>query len=264
MDLQIKDKRVLVSGSTAGIGLATAKLFANEGCHVFINGRSDESIERAIRSLQDENPRARLKGAKADFGQIEQINALISEIGDLDILVNNVGIYASKTIRETTDKEWLDMFNINVLSGVRLSRAFLPNMLEKGWGRIVFVSSECATVVPSDLIAYSATKAAMHAVSRGLAQLCRSTNVTVNTVMPGSTMTEGAVSFLEGVAAAEKISLAEAEDNFFKDVRTSSLVQRFLKPKEIASSIVYLCSNLASASNGSTMKLEGGSTGGIL
>ena len=264
MDLGLKGKRVLITGSTSGIGFATAKVFVQEGAAVILNGRSISGVHKAVDALSEEFPKSNISGIVADFNNSQQINALIDELGTLDILINNVGIYTSQSIIETKDEDWDAMFNINVMSGVRLSRAFLPKMLAQNWGRIIFVSSECADIVPTDMIAYSATKAAMHAVSRGLSQMCKASNVTVNTVMPGSTMTEGAEQFLARVAEKEHISVQEAEDNFFKEVRTSSIVQRFLLPAEIAQSIVYLASEKASATNGACLKLDGGSIGGIM
>ena len=264
MELELKGKRVLISGSTSGIGYAVAKIFLKEGSKVYINGRSQKNIDIAIEKLKEEIPDAELYGVKADFKNPKEVDTLISQVPNVDILINNVGIYTSQSFEETSDSDWLDMFNVNVMSGVRLSRHYLPKMLKKNWGRIIFVSSECASIVPPDLIAYSTSKAALLAISRGLSQLCISSEVTVNTVLPGSTLTEGAERFLEGIAEKEAITFEEAESNFFKDVRTSSIAKRFLSPAEVAQSIVYLSSPLASATNGSTLKLDGGSIGGIM
>ncbi len=263
MDLGIKGKKVLITGSTSGIGFACAEIFIQEGAEVIINGRSNETIEHSIQILKKSYPQSIIKGICADFRNKIQIDQLINNLPQADILINNVGIYTSESFEQTSDETWMDMFNVNVMSAVRLSRAYLPEMLRKNWGRIIFVSSECASIIPADMIAYSTTKAALHAVSRGLAQICVSSNVTVNTVMPGSTLTEGAVNFINEMAMKNGISFKEAESNFFKNVRTSSIVQRFLLPNEIAQSIVYLASNMASATNGSVVKLDGGSVGGI-
>ena len=194
----------------------------------------------------------------------KHIDKLIVELDEVDILINNVGIYASQSFYDMSDAEWFRHFEVNVMSGVRLSRSLLPKMIDKNWGRIIFVSSECASIVPTDMIAYSMTKTAMHTVSRGLAQMTTSTGVTVNTVMPGSTMTEGANTFLEGVAAKENKTKDQVASEFFTNVRTSSLIQRFATFDEIASTICYLVSPLAAATNGAAIKIEGGSTGGII
>lgn len=264
MDLGLRGKSVFISGSTSGIGFATAKLFLEEGAIVYINGRSKDSVLIAIDRLKGLVPDAQVSGLDADFSDLDTVNSLLNKLPDLDILINNVGIYSSHSFFETSDASWKEQFEVNVMSGVRLSREVLPQMIEKKWGRVVFVSSECATLVPEDLIAYSATKAALHAVSRGLAQLTRGTEVTVNTIIPGSTMTEGAADFIANLAEKEQISPEEAEANFFNEVRTSSLIQRFTKVEEIASSIVYFSSPLSSATNGAAIKLDGGSMGGIL
>ena len=263
MDYQLKDKKAFISGSTAGIGLAIAKLLVGEGAKVIINGRSQERIDGAVEKILAEEPGARVSGIVADFDELKTVNHLISELGSVDILINNVGVFKSQTFEQTDDADWQRMFDINVMSGVRLSRALLPAMLKKNWGRIIFISSECAMLVPEDLIAYSMTKSAMLSVSRGLAQTTSGTGVTVNSVLPGSTMTEGAENFLKEQAAAEQISTREVADNFFKNVRTTSLLKRFTSPEEIAQAVVYLASPLSSATNGAAIKAEGGSIPGI-
>ena len=192
------------------------------------------------------------------------MNSLLARLPEIDILVNNVGIYASKSFEETSDREWTEMYEVNLMSGVRLCRKLLPLMMQRNWGRIVFVSSECAELVPEDLIAYSCTKASVLALSRGLAQTTRGSGVTVNTILPGSTLTEGAVKFLESRAEKEGVSVQEASDRFFRDVRNTSLLARFLKPREIADTAVYLCSPLSSGTNGSAIKVDGGSVPGIV
>ena len=264
MDLKLKGKTVFVSGSTAGIGFSTAQTFLKEGASVIINGRSDSSVSKAVERLKAEEPEADVKGFAADFSDANSVKALIDQLPDIDILINNVGIYSSQSFFDTTDEDWQRQYEVNVMSGVRLARHLLPKMLDNNWGRILFVSSECATLVPSDLIAYSTTKAAMLAISRGLAQLTKGTDVTVNSVIPGSTMTEGAEQFLANLAKEENKTIAQAEADFFRDIRTSSLIQRFISVEEIANSIVYFSSPLAAATNGTAIKLEGGSMGGIL
>lgn len=264
MNLNLKGKTVFISGSTAGIGFATAKTLLREGAIVTINGRTKASIDTAIKRLKSAIPNANVTGIVADFSIIEHIENIYTQLPSVDILINNVGIYASKSFFDTTDEDWQRQIDVNIMSGVRLSRHYLPKMIEQNWGRIIFISSECATLVPEDLIAYSTTKAAMLAVSRGLAQLTKSTGVTVNTVIPGSTLTEGAEQFLANLAAQENKTPAQAEADFFSDVRTSSLLQRFATVEEVANTITYFVSPLASATNGAAIKVDGGSMGGIL
>ena len=264
MDLQLKDKAVFITGSTAGIGFAAAKLFLEEGAHVYINGRSASSVEKALERLKTAVSDAKVDGFAADFAKAETVKQLIQQIPEIDILVNNVGIYTAQSFFETTDEDWLRQFEVNVMSGVRLSRHILPKMLKKNWGRILFVSSECATLIPEDLIAYSTTKTALLAISRGLAQLTKASGVTVNTVVPGSTMTEGAEQFLADLAAKENKTTAQAEADFFSQIRTSSLLQRFASVEEVANAIVYHASPLAAATNGAAIKVDGGSMGGII
>ena len=263
MDLQLKNKRALITGSTSGIGYAIAKSLAEEGTEVILNGRTQQRIDKAIKTLQETNPTAKISGIKADFRDIDSVKSLIKKIESVDILINNVGIFSSLTFENTSDKDWYEMFEVNVMSSVRLSKAFLPKMKENNWGRIIFISSECAMLVPEDLIAYSTTKAAMLSISRGLAQTTRGTDVTVNSVLPGSTLTEGAKQFLKEQATKNQTSEKEIADNFFKNVRTTSLLERFANPKEIADMVVFLSSPLSSATNGSAIKADGGSVPGI-
>lgn len=264
MDLRLSGKTVFISGSTAGIGFAVAQTFLQEGAHIIINGRTDASVAKAIKRLITTFPQGKVDGLNCDFSQPEAVDRLITTLPKIDILINNVGIYDSQSFFETTDKSWTKQLDVNVMSGVRLSRHVLPKMIQQKWGRIVFVSSECATLVPADLIAYSTTKAALLGVSRGLAQLTKGTEVTVNTVLPGSTMTEGAKSFLAAMAEKQNKSMAQAEADFFKEERTSSLLQRFARVEEIADTIVYFSSPLAAATNGAAIKVDGGSMGGII
>jgi len=263
MDLKLKGKRVFISGSTSGIGFATAKLFAREGASIILNGRTEASVSNAVDAVKTEIFGANVSGIVADFAQKTSVDSLLNQLNSIDILINNVGVFASQSFYDTPDEDWFRMLEINVMSGVRLSRALFPEMLRKKWGRVIFISSECAQLVPPDLLAYSATKASLHAVSRGLAQMAKGTEVTVNTVMPGSTLSEGAERFLEEAATKQHTSKEAVTTDFFKNVRTPSLLQRFLTVEEIASTIVYLCSEQAVGINGSTVKIDGGSTGGV-
>ena len=264
MDLKLKNKTALVTGSTAGIGLAIAKRLISEGAHVILNGRSEERLVQRINELRFEFPEALIKGVVTDFSNNSEYRTLFDSIDSVDILINNLGVYKAESFFEMADDEWYRQFEINVMSGVRLSRHFLPKMLHNNWGRILFISSECAELAPPDMLAYSMTKAAMVAIAKGLAQLTKSTGVTVNSVLPGSTLSEGAEQFLEDEAKKTNKTKQEVESRFFKEVRTSSLLQRFADVDEVASTVAYYCSPLASATNGAAIKVEGGSTGGLL
>ncbi|NJB71269.1 NAD(P)-dependent dehydrogenase (short-subunit alcohol dehydrogenase family) [Saonia flava] len=264
MDLKLEHKTAFISGSTSGIGFATAKSLLKERANVIINGRTQKGVDVAMEKLKSDFPNATILGLPADFGNPKDVQSLLKQLPKVDILINNVGIYKSESFFETSDKDWYNQFEINVMSGVRLSKHCLPKMLDAKWGRILFISSECATLVPADMISYSMTKAAMLSISRGLAQLTKGTNVTVNTILPGSTLSEGAEQFLEEVAVNEDKTKKEVEKDFFTNVRTSSLIQRFAEVEEVANTITYLASPLSSATNGATIKVDGGSTGGIL
>ncbi len=264
MDYQITNKTALITGSTSGIGFAIARLLVKEGAQVILNGRSEQGVSEAISRMKKENPSARISGIAADFNDKDSVSALLAKIDSVDILVNNVGIFTSQSFADTSDQDWYRLMEVNLMSCVRLSRLLLPAMLKRGWGRIIFISSECAQLVPADLIAYSVTKGAMLSLSRGLAQTTKGTAVTVNAVMPGSTLTEGARLFLKSQAVQEKKTEDEVASDFFKDVRTTSLLGRFTSPEEIAHMVVYLASPLSSATNGAVLKVEGGSVPGIV
>lgn len=264
MDLKLRDKTAFISGSTAGIGWATARSLLREGAKVIINGRTTAGVDRALARLAEEGFKKQVRGVAADLSVPADIQKLFRELSSIDILINNVGTYTSTSFFEMKDEDWYRQFDVNVMSAMRLSRHYLPGMLERDWGRIIFLSSECATLVPADLIAYSMTKAALHAISRGLAQLTKGTAVTVNTVAPGSTLSEGAERFLAKAADKEGKTVEAVEAAFFAKVRTSSLLQRFASVDEVAHTITYLSSPLAAATNGATVKVDGGSMGGII
>lgn len=264
MDLKLHGKTAFITGSTAGIGFATAKALAKEGTDLILNGRSSEKLQNSIDRLKQEFPEVSISGIAADFSKRNEVEELLDKLPEIDILINNVGIYSSASFFDTPDKEWYNQFEVNVMSGVRLSKTILPKMLSKNWGRILFVSSECAILVPVDMIPYSMTKTAILSVSRGLAQLTKGTGVTVNTIVPGSTLSEGAERFLEFAAQKEGKTKAQVEEKFFTEVRTSSLLQRFAKVEEVANTITYLVSPLSSATNGAAIKVDGGSMGGIV
>lgn len=258
MDLQLKDKITLISGSTAGIGYATARQFAAEGAQVIVNGRTQARVDAAIKSIIEATGNKNVSGVVADFSDKDQIDALIAKIPEVDILINNVAIFEPKAFADISDEDWLRFYEINVLSGIRLSRAYFDKMLQKNWGRIIFISSESAVQIPQEMIHYGMTKTAQLAIARGLAELTKGTNVTVNSVLPGPTLSEGVGGFIENLAKSQNKTNEEIETDFFKTMRPTSIVQRFLTTDEIANMIVYLASPLASATNGAAIRAEGG------
>jgi NAD(P)-dependent dehydrogenase (short-subunit alcohol dehydrogenase family) len=257
MDLQLTNKKALVTGSTAGIGFAIASLLAQEGASVVVNGRSPARVEEAVRRIQAERKNAKVSGVAADLGTKEGVNLLIRDLPTVDILVNNLGIFEPKPFADITDEDWLRFFEVNVLSGVRLSRLYLPKMLQKNWGRIVFISSESAINVPVEMLHYGMTKTAQLAISRGLAELTAGTGVTVNSVLPGPTRSEGVERLVQDVAG-QGTDAASFEAEFFRSVRPSSLLKRFATTEEVAAMVVYVCSPRASATNGSALRVDGG------
>lgn len=264
MDLKLKNKTAFISGSTAGIGFAIAQSLLQEGVKVIINGRTEEGIAAAVNELKELVPGAEVSGLPADFSKVEEINALIENLPDIDILINNAGIFEPKPFEEIPDKDWFRFFEVNVLSGIRLSRSIFPKMLAKNWGRIIFISSESAVFIPEEMIHYGMTKTAQLAVSRGLAELTKGTGVTVNSILPGPTKSKGVGTFIEDLARAGNVSTAEVEEDFFKNLRPSSLLQRFASIEEVASTVTYYVSPLASATNGASIRVEGGLVKSIL
>ncbi|WP_426667554.1 SDR family NAD(P)-dependent oxidoreductase [Mucilaginibacter sp. McL0603] len=258
MDLQLNNKKALVTGSTAGIGYAIARQLANENAHVYINGRTTERVQEAIKKLKDETWNQNIEGFAVDFSDSKQIDNLIKQLPDVDILINNVGIFEPKAFKDIPDADWFKFFEVNVLSGIRLSRAYFDKMLEKNWGRIIFISSESAIQIPAEMIHYGMTKTAQLAISRGLAELTKGTNVTVNTVLPGPTGSEGVGGFIENLARDQNKSVDQVEKDFFQHMRPSSLVQRFASPDEIANLVTYIASPLSSATNGAALRADGG------
>ena len=258
MDLQLKDKIALVTGSTAGIGYAIAKSLAAEGAQVIVNGRTKKRVDAAIESIKSATGNDQVTGAIADFSVPEQIANLISQIPTVDILINNVAIFEPKAFDDIPDEDWLKFFEVNVLSGIRLSRAYFSKMLAKNWGRIIFISSESAVQIPAEMIHYGMTKTAQLAISRGLAELTKGTNVTVNSVLPGPTLSEGVGGFIDQLAKDQNKTVEQVEEDFFKTMRPTSIIQRFLTPDEVANMVTYLASPLASATNGAAIRAEGG------
>ena len=255
MDLQLNGKTAVVTGSTAGIGLAIATLLAREGATAIVNGRTQERVDEAIaRAGGGDN----LRGVAADLGTARGVEEFVSQVPAADILVNNLGIFEPKPFEEITDADWFRFFEINVMSGVRLSRAYLPGMRERNWGRIVFVSSESALQIPAEMIHYGMTKTAQIAIARGLAETCAGTGVTANAVLPGPTASEGVKEFVGSLAEQNKQTSTEFEKEFFKSARPTSLLQRFATPEEVAPLVAYLCSPLSAATNGAALRVDGG------
>jgi NAD(P)-dependent dehydrogenase (short-subunit alcohol dehydrogenase family) len=264
MDLKLQDKTALVTGSTAGIGLAIAMALAQEGASVAVNGRTQERVAAAIEQIKQAAPEAKLLGIAADLGTSAGAEQLFQQMPEVDILVNNLGIYEAKPFEEISDKDWQNILEINVLSGVRLSRFYLAKMREKNWGRVVFISSESAVNIPQEMIHYGVTKTAQVALARGLAETTAGSDVTVNSVLAGPTRSEGVEHFVQDLAAAQGISPSQVEQGFFQTVRPSSLLKRFAAPMEVASMVAYVCSPLASATNGAALRVDGGVVRSIL
>lgn len=258
MDLQLKGKRVLVTGSTAGIGYATAQRLAAEGAQVWVNGRTQERVDQAVNQIKASTGNNEVYGVIADFAKADQIAALINEVAEIDILINNVAIFEPKEFADISDQDWLRFFEVNVMSGIRLSRAYFDGMLKRNWGRIIFISSESALQIPAEMIHYGVSKTAQLGVARGLAELTKGTNVTVNTVLPGPTMSEGVGGFIDALAQNQQKSVKEVEDDFFISIRPTSLLQRFITPEEVANTVTYLSSPLAAATNGAAVRVDGG------
>ena len=258
MDLGLRGKRVLVTGSTLGIGFATAQLLAGEDAAVFLNGRDQARVDAAVDRLRGAVPGATVEGVAADVASAAGCAQVVARLPELDVLVNNMGIFEPKAFEEITDPEWLRFFEANVLSGIRLARHYVAGMRARNWGRIVFVSSESALQIPTEMIHYGMTKTAQLAVARGLAETLAGTNVTVNSVLPGPTSSEGVNSFVSELAAAQKKGVAEVERDFFRSARPSSIIQRFSSPAEVAAMIGYVCSASASATTGAALRVDGG------
>ncbi len=264
MDLELGGKTVLVTGSTGGLGHAAAKLFAREGATVIVSGRTQARVDAARAAIEAEVPRAHVRGVTADVGTAAGVATLVAQEPIVDVLVNNVGVYAPRSFEEISDAEWMRYFETNVMSGIRLSRHYLAGMLAKNWGRIIFISSESAIQVPAEMIDYGMTKAAQLAVSRGLAERARGTGITVNCILPGPTRSEGLDAFVRGRARERGVPEADAEKDFFATARPSSLIGRFETPDEVANLIVYTASNRASGTTGSALRVDGGMVRSII
>ncbi len=255
MDLQLKGKTALVTGSTAGIGLAIAERLAAEGVEVVITGRSQDKLDAAASQV---GKAGRVRAVLADPASAEGAATLIEAVPTVDILVNNLGIYEAKPFTEIADEDWFRFFETNVMSGVRLSRHYFPKMLEANWGRVIFIASESALLPPGEMIHYGMTKTAQLSIARGLAEQTRGTGVTVNSILPGPTRSEGIVEFIRSVVDNKDAPEAEREAEFFTKLRPLSLIRRLIEAEEIASMVAFVASPLAAVTNGAALRAEGG------
>ena len=258
MDLQLKDKLALVSGSTAGIGFAIANGLAREGARVIVNGRTKDRVNTVIERIRSHNAGAKLEGIAVDLGSAAGSEEVVRSFPDVDVLVNNLGIFEPKAFEQIFDADWFRFFEVNVMSGVRLSRAYLPSMKKRNWGRIVFISSESGVQIPVEMIHYGVTKTAQIAVARGIAETCAGTGVTCNAVLPGPTASEGVSDFVESLASQAGQNHQQVEKEFFEKARPTSLLKRFATPDEVAAMVVFVCSPLSAATNGAALRVDGG------
>lgn len=257
MDLRLPGKRALVTGSTQGIGFAIAQGLAREGAAVVVNGRAEAKVSEAVKRIAGAT-KASVTGIAGDVGSAAEVDRLLTKLGPIDILINNAGIFEPRPFLDIPDSEWIRFFEVNVMSGVRLSRAVLPHMLKQNWGRIIFISSESGLNIPAEMVHYGMTKTAQLAISRGIAETIPGTGVTVNAVLPGPTLTEGVSAFLESLAKDRGIDVKEMEAEVIKTLRPSSLIKRWATPEEVANPVVYLCSEAASATTGAAIRVDGG------
>jgi len=264
MDLGLKGKSAVVTGSTAGIGLAIATVLAAEGAKVVINGRTEARVTTALKQIQSQVKNVDIRGVAADLGTSAGVEKFTKEIPETDILVNNLGIFEVKPFHEITDADWLRFFEVNVLSGVRLCRRYLPGMQKNKWGRVIFISSESGQQIPAEMIHYGMTKTAQIAVARGLAESVAGSGVTVNSILVGPTASEGASVFVEDMAKRQGVSTAEVERQFFASVRPTSLLKRFETPEEIAMVVAFVASVQAVTMNGAAVPADGGVVRSIL
>ncbi|MFY9549719.1 MAG: SDR family NAD(P)-dependent oxidoreductase [Thermoanaerobaculia bacterium] len=258
MDLGLRGKRALVTGSTAGIGLATARALAGEGASVTVNGRTERRVRAALEDLRRAQPDATIDGIAADLGTAAGCQIVIEKVPDVDVLINNLGIFELKPFDEIADVDWFRFFETNVMSGVRLARHYVRGMRARNWGRIVFVSSESGLQIPPEMIHYGMTKSAQLAVARGLAETLVGTGVTVNSVLPGPTASEALGTFLTKTAEARGVGVSTVEREFFETARPSSILRRFASTDEVAAMIAYVSSEAASATTGAALRVDGG------
>lgn len=264
MDLKLTGKTALVTGSTTGIGFAIAKSLASEGAHVYVNGRMQERVDGAMAAIRSSAAKAKVDGIAADFSSLAGAEAVIAKLPAVDVLVNNVGIFEPKPFAEIPDADWYRFFEINVMSGVRLSRHYLAGMLKRNWGRILLMSSESAVQIPAEMVHYGMTKTAQIAVARGIAESVAGTGVTINSILAGPTESEGVSGFVEAMAKQQNKAKKEMERDFFEHARPSSLLKRFATVDEVAAMATYLAGQLSSATNGAALRVDGGVVRAIL
>lgn len=258
MIIDLTGRKAVVSGSTGGIGRAIAEGLARAGASVTINGRGEARVEAALGEMRAALPDATLDGVAADLATPEGVAAFIGRAADADILVNNLGTAAPKAFGDLKDEDWLNLFQINVMSGVRMTRHYLPGMVARGWGRVVFISSESAVNIPKEMIDYGMTKTAQLAISRGLAEQVAGSGVTVNAVLPGPTRSEGLGAYTKAAADAQGVTQEAIEQQFLAHMRPTSLIKRFATTEEVANMVVYVCSEQASATTGAALRVDGG------
>jgi NAD(P)-dependent dehydrogenase (short-subunit alcohol dehydrogenase family) len=264
MNYQLTDKLCLVTGSTAGIGHAIATALAGEGAEVIINGRTDDRVAEAMEKIQKGQKDAKLRAFAGDLSTVDDVNEVVERYPEVDVLVNNLGMYEPKPFEKITDDDWHKIIETNFFSGVRLCRAYLPIMLNHNWGRIIFISSESAVQIPKEMIHYGVTKTMQIALARGLAETTIGTGVTVNSVLPGPTRSEGVEGFIKNMAKEQGKPDADIEKEFFQNVRPSSLIQRFSTNEEVANMVAYVASPLSSSTNGAALRVDGGVVRSIL
>lgn len=258
MNLHLENRTALVTGSTAGIGFAIAQALFREGANVIVNGRTQERVDAALAKIRKAETGAKVEGVAADLGNRAGCDLAVSKFPSVDILVNNLGIFEPKAFEQIPDADWQRFFEVNVMSGVRLSRAYLPGMKQRNWGRIIFISSESGVQIPAEMVHYGMTKTAQIAIARGLAETCAGTEITVNSVLAGPTASEGVTQFVATLAKEQGLSAEDFEKEFFRSVRPSSLLKRFIKPEEIAAAVAFVCSPAAAAINGAALRADGG------
>ncbi|WP_339880130.1 SDR family oxidoreductase [uncultured Algoriphagus sp.] len=258
MDLQLKGKRAFISGSTQGIGFAIAQKLLEEGASVIINGRQHEKTERAKKKLQKQFPSSIIDAKSADFSKFEEVDSLLQDLSDIDILVNNVGVFEIEEFENIADEDWYNYFEVNVMSGVRLSRKLFPEMLNKNWGRVIFISSESGVNVPENMIHYGMTKAAVSAISNGLSKLTKGTEITVNTIVGGPSYSDGVAEVVETIAKAQNLEVEQMKSVIIQQSNSHILLQRFINPAEIANLVTYISSPLSIATNGASLRADSG------
>lgn len=258
MDLKLKGRRAFISGSTQGIGLAIAELLLVEGADVIINGRNQEKTQNVLKVLQNKFPNSTISSIVADFSNKNEVNQLMNDLVDIDILINNVGIFGINEFYNTSDDDWYNYFEVNVMSGMRLSKKLLPDMIKRNFGRIIFISSESGVNIPDNMIHYGVTKAAVNALSNGLSKLTKGTSVTVNTILGGPTYSDGVATAIEYIAKEQNQEIELMKNTIIQQSNPHILLQRFINPNEIANLAVYLSSPLSVATNGTSLRADSG------